>query len=144
MLSPMGPEAFFTICRPTLSCSANTASAQNMYPHSRVELDNKWDIIQHMAFLSGLALVMVALRIVSKLIQWRRLATDDHLLLASTVQMMAMNILFVYGEPCSTLSPVPPAKPTEQSTAAASDTTSPTYLMSSLSSSRKATSFPAS
>ncbi|KAF2262953.1 hypothetical protein CC78DRAFT_437623, partial [Lojkania enalia] len=52
-------------------------------------------IILFMVVFSLLAIVAVSLRILSKYIQWARLAWDDILLLFAVVQMLATNILFV-------------------------------------------------
>lgn len=63
-----------------------------------VRNENKTRIIVFMVVFSALTSAIVALRIASKLMQWGRLAWDDRLLLASLIQMLSMNILFVIGE----------------------------------------------
>lgn len=69
-----------------------------MHPHSREELDNKWKIIQHMAFLSALTVITVTVRITSRVMQWRRLSVAEYLLLVSTAISLALNGCLVYGE----------------------------------------------
>jgi hypothetical protein len=69
-----------------------------MHPHSREELDNKWKIIQHMAFLSALTVVTITLRITSRVMQWGRLSTAEYLLLLSTLTSLAIGGCFVYGQ----------------------------------------------
>lgn len=69
-----------------------------MAPSLRTYLENESKIIWYMAFFSGLTLLVVVLRIISRWMQWARLAWDDILLLAATAQMLAMNVLFVIGK----------------------------------------------
>lgn len=68
-----------------------------MSPRSREELDNKWRIILHTAFLSALVVIIVAIRIASRLLQWGRLSIAEYLLLVATVVYLAFNGSIVYG-----------------------------------------------
>ena len=69
-----------------------------MHPHSREELDNKWKVIQHMAFLSALTVIIITLRITSRVMQWGRLSTAEYLLLLSTAASLAIGGCSVYGK----------------------------------------------
>ncbi|KAF2437552.1 hypothetical protein P171DRAFT_526782 [Karstenula rhodostoma CBS 690.94] len=62
-----------------------------MHPHSREELDNKWKIIRHAAFLSALIVIIVTIRIASSLLQWKRLSVAEYLLLFATAGSLALN-----------------------------------------------------
>ncbi|KAF2123088.1 hypothetical protein BDV96DRAFT_639635 [Lophiotrema nucula] len=68
---------------------------QESRPRTDFEAENDTKIILFMIIFSSLALAAVALRIVSKWMQWARLAWDDVLLLFALAQMLTMNVLFV-------------------------------------------------
>jgi hypothetical protein len=69
-----------------------------MHPHSREELDHKWKIIQHAAFLSAFIVIIVTIRIASSLMQWKRLWVADYLLLVATAGSLALNYATVFGK----------------------------------------------
>jgi hypothetical protein len=74
-----------------------TGTPENGLPRTDLRPDNTTKVILFMIIFSFLALVAVVLRIVSKCMQWARLAWDDALLFAAMVQMLAMNVMFVDG-----------------------------------------------